>query len=162
VNAKEPEPSATTDPTVFDGEPKEIVTLLDGGKSTPDTVTEVPAKPVLGERVIDGGGVTVKVALAESPVEPVAVNVVGPRARPKGTLTVEVKEPMEFATEVPDAIPPKESETVSSGENEWPEIETKSFVATKPNVGDKMIEGRTVKGALAETPPPEAVTTATP
>jgi len=147
VNAKEPEPSATTDPTVLKS--KEIVTVLDGGKSTPDTVTVVPDKPVLGERNIDGGGTTVKVALAESPVEPVAVNVVAPRAMPKGTLTVEVKEPMEFATEVPDAIPPKESVMVSPGENESPVIEMDSSEETKPEEGDSVIEGKTVKGALA-------------
>jgi hypothetical protein len=58
---KAPDPSVTTTP------PNESVTRVEGGNDVPLTVNELPSWPELGERVIDGGAMTVNVAVAESP-----------------------------------------------------------------------------------------------
>jgi hypothetical protein len=63
AKAKEPVESVTIDP--IPAVPNDIVTKLEGTNWEPLTVTEVPAKPVLGERVTTGeSSGTVKVAAA--------------------------------------------------------------------------------------------------
>lgn len=76
-------------------------------KPVPLTVTDVPAGPELGLRVIEGvceGVVTVKVALAVA-APPVAVTVFAPAVADDGTLKEVVKDPVEVEVTLATFVP---------------------------------------------------------
>jgi hypothetical protein len=89
---------------------------LVGGKLEPVTVNAPPGKPVVGERTMVGGDVTVKEALAESPVAPNAVTVTGPSGD-AGTVKLAEKAPEPLAVVVATCVEPKSIVTGSPTAN---------------------------------------------